>query len=350
MYEYDVALSFAGEDRKYVKEIAKKLRAKGMKVFYDEFEEANLWGKDLYQYLHYIYKESAIFCVIFVSSNYINKAWTGLELKAAQNRAFLVNNEYILPLRLETNVKLPGLPDTIGYIDVEGRSSNQIVKRICEKVYTVKPTREEELLKITKIYNLVFEIFDFIVTRYCCFGRGSKIAEISLLTELINNYKDFLLEHAHEINSDLYIFLVQLLKELESYIDNNELINFYHSANLKYRANVLQELRSVLEKNNFSEKFDFWYYINQSEKLNDRDALLNEAIKDIAEEIQVSLEHPVSAKDYLDRIACLQLFEEYFDGIIEEVLLKQNAYTDVLKELEKSFDESDIVEFDDNLE
>ena len=66
MYEYDVALSFAGEDRIYVKEIAKKLKAKGLKVFYDEFEEANLWGKDLYQYLHYIYKENAIFCIIFV--------------------------------------------------------------------------------------------------------------------------------------------------------------------------------------------------------------------------------------------------------------------------------------------
>ena len=57
MYEYDVALSFAGENREYVREIAKKLKAKKLKVFYDEFEETNLWGKDLYQYLKYIYKE-----------------------------------------------------------------------------------------------------------------------------------------------------------------------------------------------------------------------------------------------------------------------------------------------------
>ena len=52
MYEYDVVLSFAGEDRVYVQDIAKKLKAKGIKVFYDEFEEAKLWGKDLYQYLY----------------------------------------------------------------------------------------------------------------------------------------------------------------------------------------------------------------------------------------------------------------------------------------------------------
>lgn len=42
MYEYDVALSFAGENREYVREIAKKLKAKKLKVFYDEFEETNL--------------------------------------------------------------------------------------------------------------------------------------------------------------------------------------------------------------------------------------------------------------------------------------------------------------------
>lgn len=347
MYEYDVALSFAGEDRKYVKDIAKKLRAKGLKVFYDEFEEADLWGKDLYQYLHYIYKESAIFCIIFVSSNYIKKAWTRHELQAAQNRAFLENNEYILPLRLEPNTKLPGLTDTTGYIDAEGRTINQIVKLICEKVYTIKPTREEELIRTIKIYNLVFETFDFIVLHYCCFGRGSKYAEITLLTELIKIYKDFLLEHSHEINADLYIFLVQLLKEIETYMDNNELINFYHSADLKYRANVLRELRKVFEKNDFSEKFDFWYYIYHNDKLNDRDGLLNDAIRDIVEDIKVLIEHPVSFSDYLTKIANLSLFDEYLDGATNEILI-QKLYTDELRDLEKWFNESDTVTFDED--
>lgn len=69
MYTYDVALSFAGEDRDIVREIAKKLKRKKLKVFYDEFEESNLLGKDLYQYLHYIYKEAAISCVVFISSS-----------------------------------------------------------------------------------------------------------------------------------------------------------------------------------------------------------------------------------------------------------------------------------------
>jgi len=44
-FEYDVALSFAGEDRVYVEKVAKYLKEKGIKVFYDDYEKTGLWGK-----------------------------------------------------------------------------------------------------------------------------------------------------------------------------------------------------------------------------------------------------------------------------------------------------------------
>ncbi len=50
-FEYDVCLSFAGEDRAYVKEVASKLREMSIRVFYDDYEQAELWGKDLYTHL-----------------------------------------------------------------------------------------------------------------------------------------------------------------------------------------------------------------------------------------------------------------------------------------------------------
>lgn len=132
-YEYDIALSFAGEDREYVDIIANELKSRGMKVFYDKFEVSNLWGKDLYQYLSHIYKDNAKFCVIFVSQNYKNKAWTMHELKNAQNRAFHENKEYILPIYLE-DVELDGLNDTIGYIKASEFSESEIADLIIEKV------------------------------------------------------------------------------------------------------------------------------------------------------------------------------------------------------------------------
>lgn len=115
MFTYDVALSFAGEDRVYVERIANLLIEQGIKVFYDKFETASLWGKDLYQYLSDIYRTKAEFCVIFISKYYKEKNWTRHELRNAQNRAFIDNKEYILPIFID-DVELDGLNSTIGYI------------------------------------------------------------------------------------------------------------------------------------------------------------------------------------------------------------------------------------------
>src|SRR5260370_20126628 len=50
-YIYDVALSFAGEDRNYANALAEALRHRQLNVFYDEYEKTPLWGKNLYTYL-----------------------------------------------------------------------------------------------------------------------------------------------------------------------------------------------------------------------------------------------------------------------------------------------------------
>jgi hypothetical protein len=50
-YPFDVALSFAGEDRNLAEKLAELLRAHGIQVFYDRYEQATLWGKDLYEHL-----------------------------------------------------------------------------------------------------------------------------------------------------------------------------------------------------------------------------------------------------------------------------------------------------------
>jgi len=55
--EYDVALSFAGEDRALARELAALLRDAGFKVFYDEYEQATLWGKNLYDHLTDVYSK-----------------------------------------------------------------------------------------------------------------------------------------------------------------------------------------------------------------------------------------------------------------------------------------------------
>ena len=56
-WKFDIAFSFASEDRKYVKNVAELLIGNELNVFYDEFEEVNLWGKNLYDYLDEIYRK-----------------------------------------------------------------------------------------------------------------------------------------------------------------------------------------------------------------------------------------------------------------------------------------------------
>lgn len=55
--QYDAVISFAGEDRDYAERLAALLKREGFKVFYDKYEEADLWGKNLYDHLTEIYSK-----------------------------------------------------------------------------------------------------------------------------------------------------------------------------------------------------------------------------------------------------------------------------------------------------
>ncbi|SRR6266568_2138829 len=131
-HDYDVCLSFAGERRAYVEKVAEALLTRHIRVFYDAYEQADLWGKDLYRHLDNIYRQSAVFCVVFVSEEYATKVWTNHELKSAQARAVAENEEYILPARFD-DTDLPGLRPTIGYVDLTKISPDELSALICRE-------------------------------------------------------------------------------------------------------------------------------------------------------------------------------------------------------------------------
>lgn len=132
-FEYDVCLSFAGADRSYVHKTADFLQRDGVRVFYDEYEEAELWGKDLYAHLHEIYSRAARYCVIFISTSYAKKLWTNHERRSAQERAFRERQEYILPARFD-NTAIPGLAKTVSYISLRNRTPKALAALISQKI------------------------------------------------------------------------------------------------------------------------------------------------------------------------------------------------------------------------
>ncbi len=132
-FEFDVALSFAGEDREYVEKVARYLTEKDIKVFYDKYEKTKLWGKDLYVHLDEIYQKKAKYCVMFLSSYYAEKLWTNHERKSAQARAFKEKGEYILPARFD-ETEVPGILPTVGYIDLRSLEPEEFGKLVIEKL------------------------------------------------------------------------------------------------------------------------------------------------------------------------------------------------------------------------
>ena len=130
---FDVVFSFAGENRKYVREVAQYLRKKKVAVFYDEDEQVNLWGKDLAEHFEVLYARSGKYCVMFISKDYVREEWTRHERRAALSRALQEREEYILPARFD-ETEVPGILQTVAYVSLIGKTPAKVGKIILEKL------------------------------------------------------------------------------------------------------------------------------------------------------------------------------------------------------------------------
>ena len=112
-YDYDFALSFAGEDRQQAESLASALVVRNVRVFYDKFSVEKLWGKNLLEFLCEVYSKQARYCIPLISKHYVSKPWPQHERRSAQDRALRQDEEYILPIRLD-DAPIPGLPESVG--------------------------------------------------------------------------------------------------------------------------------------------------------------------------------------------------------------------------------------------
>lgn len=141
--QYDLAISFAGEDRQIVEEYANAIKSK-LNIFYADFEEVDLWGTNLYDTLDTIYRLKAHYCVVFLSRHYATKVWTNHERRSAQARALMENREYILPVRLD-DTEIPGISPTIGYLNFQQVGQEGLVKATLEKLSRYKAKKTKKL-------------------------------------------------------------------------------------------------------------------------------------------------------------------------------------------------------------
>lgn len=139
-YKYDVALSFAGEQREYVEEVwSHLLKDSNLNVFYDNSVEiqAKHLGERFSKVAQTVYGKTSTFVVIFTSNDYINKAWPHLEaayiLDRMRQALFSEGNVFIGKF---DDSDLPGFPSDIWYTDLRKNTPHEfseILKRAIQK-------------------------------------------------------------------------------------------------------------------------------------------------------------------------------------------------------------------------
>ena len=115
--EYDVALSFAGTERKYVHAVAELLKLYGFKPFYDEFARDELLGQEQLGFFQSIYSTQSLIVAQFISQEWVARPWPAHERVTALNQALAVHEgsePFIYPFRFD-NTRVPGLALSINY-------------------------------------------------------------------------------------------------------------------------------------------------------------------------------------------------------------------------------------------
>ncbi|MGM5629873.1 TIR domain-containing protein [Apibacter raozihei] len=167
-YKYQVALSFAGEDREYVEKVALILKENKISVFYDKFDELDLWGKDLGIHFDYIYRRQSKYFIPFISSFYKEKIWTNFEIRNALARSIENKEEYILPVKFD-DTELDGLRSTIGFINIKNMQPEELADRILKKLGSEVniPIPEKEISESNIYLSIYILVNSFGISEIC---------------------------------------------------------------------------------------------------------------------------------------------------------------------------------------
>lgn len=135
--EYDIALSFAGENRDLAEKIYLKLSDREVSVFYDKNEQHRILAENVEEYLAPIYKSEAEYVVILLSDKYPKKIWTKFESEQFKHR---FGENSIIPIwynntttsMFDETSKYGGISfDPVGDLDSQAVA---IVETICKKL------------------------------------------------------------------------------------------------------------------------------------------------------------------------------------------------------------------------
>jgi len=141
---FAIALSFPGERRDYVEQVANALLPafggeKGkVRIFYDDWHEGLIIGYASNRKLQDIYATNSDLIVPFFCEDYRKKKWCGVELRAVEALIFEEEFERVLPFRFD-HVAIPGSFKTDIFPVVSERPPEDIARLILERYRALHP-------------------------------------------------------------------------------------------------------------------------------------------------------------------------------------------------------------------
>ncbi|HKH43896.1 MAG TPA: TIR domain-containing protein [Thermoanaerobaculia bacterium] len=131
---FRIALSFPGEHRPFVGQVAEHLSAAvgRERMLYDQYYESEFARVDLDTHLQRLYHDESELIAVFLCADYERKDWCGLEWRAIRDLIKRRQVSSVMPLRFD-NTEIPGLFSTDGYIWIGERSPKDIADRILER-------------------------------------------------------------------------------------------------------------------------------------------------------------------------------------------------------------------------
>ena len=132
---FRVALSFAGEQRAFVEGVAGHLTT-GLgegRVFYDRYYTAKLARFNFNTYLTNIYLNESDLIVVFLSADYEQKDWCGLEWRVVLDLSKRRHDADIMPFTFNGVIPL-GMLSIDGYIAIEEKTPQDVARLILERL------------------------------------------------------------------------------------------------------------------------------------------------------------------------------------------------------------------------
>lgn len=138
---YDLAVSFAGEQRYYVEQVVAHCAELGLSVLYDRDLSIELWGRNLITGLRRAYGgERARYVAPFLSREYLAKPYPMDEFRAMLVPALAKPDDYILPV-LVGDVAVPPefLSPAVGFLRLEDFTPRELAGAFHQRVTGTAP-------------------------------------------------------------------------------------------------------------------------------------------------------------------------------------------------------------------